>query len=190
MSTPNGSLRHRGPKDKQKLNGAAAKTDETLDKVLKSTKQAVVQEWDYKLSLAIITVLSFITRFFGINHPDEVVFDEVHFGKVSSLTVFRCERADLPIVRILLPSTNLFLRCTPSLREAPLRFRWLACWLRWGFQIREHWRQLPKEQRPLPSLPGIARASGLSDSPSGVPDHVGVRLFPTCLRSGCWPHSL
>lgn len=40
-------------------------------------------EWDYRLAITIITVLAFITRFYRISHPDEVVFDEVHFGKVS-----------------------------------------------------------------------------------------------------------
>lgn len=41
-------------------------------------------EWDYWLALTVITVLAFITRFYKISHPAEVVFDEVHFGKVSS----------------------------------------------------------------------------------------------------------
>lgn len=44
--------------------------------------EAVKSEWDYKATLAIITILAFITRFWGIGHPNEVVFDEVHFGKV------------------------------------------------------------------------------------------------------------
>lgn len=57
-----------------------------MDAVLDSTKQAVVNEWPYKLALTIITGLAFLTRFFGINHPDEVVFDEVHFGKVRGAT--------------------------------------------------------------------------------------------------------
>lgn len=39
-------------------------------------------EWDFKLALAVITVVAFITRFWGIRHPNQVVFDEVHFGKV------------------------------------------------------------------------------------------------------------
>lgn len=82
MSTPNNTLRQRGPKEQSKTNG---NVNDELDKVLQSTKQAVVSEWDYKLALAIITALSFATRFFGINHPNEVVFDEVHFGKVSIL---------------------------------------------------------------------------------------------------------
>lgn len=40
-------------------------------------------EWDYRIAMAVITLLSFLTRFWGISHPNEVVFDEVHFGKVA-----------------------------------------------------------------------------------------------------------
>ena len=39
-------------------------------------------EWQFRLAFAVITALAFITRFWGIGHPDQVVFDEVHFGKV------------------------------------------------------------------------------------------------------------
>ncbi|KAL8671046.1 MAG: hypothetical protein Q9168_004439 [Polycauliona sp. 1 TL-2023] len=52
--------------------------------VQQSAKSAVASEWDYKLALFIITTIAFITRFWGINHPNEVVFDEVHFGKFAS----------------------------------------------------------------------------------------------------------
>jgi dolichyl-phosphate-mannose-protein mannosyltransferase len=45
-------------------------------------------EWDYKLGLAVITLLAFVTRFWGIGHPNEVVFDEVHFGKVRFIGLF------------------------------------------------------------------------------------------------------
>jgi dolichyl-phosphate-mannose-protein mannosyltransferase len=41
-------------------------------------------EWDFKLALAVITVAAFATRFWGITHPNQVVFDEVHFGKFAS----------------------------------------------------------------------------------------------------------
>ncbi|RUS30488.1 glycosyltransferase family 39 protein [Jimgerdemannia flammicorona] len=34
--------------------------------------------------LAVLTVLGFLTRFYNINDPAEVVFDEVHFGKFAS----------------------------------------------------------------------------------------------------------
>lgn len=41
-------------------------------------------ELDYKAAMAVLTVLAFVTRFWGIKHPDQVVFDEVHFGKVRT----------------------------------------------------------------------------------------------------------
>lgn len=64
------------------LNG---KVEDTLDSVKKSGKEAVKSEWDYKLGFTIITILAFLTRFWGISHPDQVVFDEVHFGKVRTI---------------------------------------------------------------------------------------------------------
>ena len=91
MSTPNSTLRQRGPKEKAKVNGTAeTNADELLDSIVESSKKAVTSEWEYKLALAVITALSFLTRFWGISHPDEVVFDEVHFGKVST-TLWKLE---------------------------------------------------------------------------------------------------
>ena len=37
----------------------------------------------YKLALGLLTILAFATRFYGLGHPNQVVFDEVHFGKVG-----------------------------------------------------------------------------------------------------------
>ena len=85
MATPNSTIRQRGGhKDKKQVNGKADAAEGYLDDVIESGKKAVTSEWDYKLALLVITVLSFITRFWGISHPNEVVFDEVHFGKVRS----------------------------------------------------------------------------------------------------------
>ncbi len=67
------------------MNGKAETSEEYLESVIESGKKVVTSEWDYKLALVVITVLSFITRFWGISHPNEVVFDEVHFGKVRSM---------------------------------------------------------------------------------------------------------
>jgi dolichyl-phosphate-mannose-protein mannosyltransferase len=49
-----------------------------------STKSppAKQSEWDFRLALVVITIAAFATRFWGISHPNQVVFDEVHFGKV------------------------------------------------------------------------------------------------------------
>lgn len=82
MSSPNSQLRHRGQKDKKQANGKVDKAQDSLDEILESTKHAATSQWDYKLALAVIILLSFVTRFWGISHPDQVVFDEVHFGKV------------------------------------------------------------------------------------------------------------
>ncbi|KAH8701072.1 mannosyltransferase PMTI [Talaromyces proteolyticus] len=41
-------------------------------------------EWDYWVALVVVTALAFGTRFWNISYPDEVVFDEVHFGKFAS----------------------------------------------------------------------------------------------------------
>jgi len=57
------------------------KTD-ILDNIQAQAKTAVKSDWDYKLALAVITILAIVTRFWHITYPDEVVFDEVHFGKV------------------------------------------------------------------------------------------------------------
>ncbi|TVY88303.1 Dolichyl-phosphate-mannose--protein mannosyltransferase [Lachnellula willkommii] len=66
--------------------GIAAPRDADLDALVRAnrkSKKAAV-EWDYRIAISIITVLAFITRFWGISHPNEVVFDEVHFGKFAS----------------------------------------------------------------------------------------------------------
>ena len=82
MSSPQVRQRQ-GQKDKKLATPPSSQAGD-LNGILKDNKlpDAVKTEWDYKLALAIITVLAFITRFWGIGHPNEVVFDEVHFGKV------------------------------------------------------------------------------------------------------------
>lgn len=53
-----------------------------LDALVRNIQAKTGPEWDYRIALVIITILAFVTRFWGISHPNEVVFDEVHFGKV------------------------------------------------------------------------------------------------------------
>ncbi|KAJ7577078.1 glycosyltransferase family 39 protein [Mycena floridula] len=46
----------------------------------------------HKASLVVVTALTtlaFALRFYKINHPDQVVFDEVHFGKFASYYILR-----------------------------------------------------------------------------------------------------
>lgn len=65
------------------VEGANGDVDAYLHTAQKNVETAIKSEWEYKLSLAIVTVLAFASRFYGISHPNQVVFDEVHFGKVS-----------------------------------------------------------------------------------------------------------
>ncbi|TFK73757.1 glycosyltransferase family 39 protein [Pluteus cervinus] len=39
--------------------------------------------------VAVLTALAFAVRFYKINHPDQVVFDEVHFGKFAAYYINR-----------------------------------------------------------------------------------------------------
>lgn len=72
------------------MNGNAGDRIESLKQ---GAKEAVTSDWDYKLALVVLTMLAFATRFYGITHPDQVVFDEVHFGKVRTLTICPIENA-------------------------------------------------------------------------------------------------
>jgi dolichyl-phosphate-mannose-protein mannosyltransferase len=85
MSSPQGGLRQRNVPGSSKKKGQAS-PDGDLDSLVKASKQATtkVSDWDYKLAFTIITILAFVSRFWGISHPNEVVFDEVHFGKFAS----------------------------------------------------------------------------------------------------------
>ncbi|KAI7267977.1 protein O-mannosyl-transferase 1 [Hortaea werneckii] len=69
--------------------GAAMNGNVDFDKspAMKSKSKsggASKSDWDFKVALGVITALAFLTRFWGITHPDQVVFDEVHFGKFAS----------------------------------------------------------------------------------------------------------
>jgi dolichyl-phosphate-mannose-protein mannosyltransferase len=73
------SLRKRGGK---KDTPAVSSNDGSAPVVASGKRNS---EWDYWLAITILTVLAFATRFWRIDYPNEVVFDEVHFGKVRSL---------------------------------------------------------------------------------------------------------
>ncbi|KAF2674634.1 PMT-domain-containing protein [Microthyrium microscopicum] len=88
MSTPPPELRQRkAASSKKKQNTEHHVVDSenaVLAKVQQQLQAGKQSEWDYKLALVIITIGAFITRFWGISHPNQVVFDEVHFGKFAS----------------------------------------------------------------------------------------------------------
>jgi hypothetical protein len=82
---PGASLRQRSGK----TNGKKLQADDLLAGDNAALSKAHVStpvkrsQWDYRIALVIVTILAFVTRFWGISHPNSVVFDEVHFGKVS-----------------------------------------------------------------------------------------------------------
>lgn len=86
MSSPS-AVRHRGQNAKKRPTtpNPEVPSDKDIDAVAKAKKElrpSQGSEWDYKITITIITILAFATRFYGISHPNQVVFDEVHFGKV------------------------------------------------------------------------------------------------------------
>ncbi|KAI1649856.1 glycosyltransferase family 39 protein [Daldinia loculata] len=92
QGTPQGTLRQRNvPGSSKKKNGSSDDVDSELDNLVKANKKVTKKhsEWDYKVALTVITILAFISRFWGISHPNEVVFDEVHFGKFASFYLER-----------------------------------------------------------------------------------------------------
>jgi len=108
---PPGSLRHRGGKKKHG-NGpgdglAAVDTDTFISSNAKGEFQPTNKsEWDYRITCALITVVAFVTRFWNINHPNQVVFDEVHFGKVRSSYNELSPEVNLTTTTSLLPTTS------------------------------------------------------------------------------------
>lgn len=75
-----------------------------------------------------ITALAFFTRFYKLNHPNEVVFDEVHFGKFASYVsiplFFLSVVADMAVL-----AEVVFLRCPSSDGEDPVRVHGLVDWI-------------------------------------------------------------
>lgn len=88
MSSSPGAVRQRGgkrgttPNPDTRSDLANGSTNEKIAQLKSTGKDVVQRDWDYKLALAVLTALAFVTRFWGISHPNQVVFDEVHFGKV------------------------------------------------------------------------------------------------------------
>lgn len=82
MSSTPSSKKGPAASTRKKVDVAADQTSEYLNQLKNQTKQSASNDWDYKLALAVITLLAFATRFYAITHPNQVVFDEVHFGKV------------------------------------------------------------------------------------------------------------
>lgn len=84
---PQGNLRQRNVASKKGAEPSTFAPEVELDRLAKAGAQRLGVEHtrDYSIGCVLITALAFVTRFWGISHPNEVVFDEVHFGKVRLL---------------------------------------------------------------------------------------------------------
>lgn len=105
-STP--SLRKRGGAKKDLVEPAPSEAEvRQSTPVPPKTATKPPSEWDYWVAMFVMTALAFATRFWMINYPDEVVFDEVHFGKVRWLPFTSSSASNTGIVCFLLSATNL-----------------------------------------------------------------------------------
>ncbi|KAG5932199.1 hypothetical protein E4U60_005405 [Claviceps pazoutovae] len=104
--TPQGSLRQRTTAGSKKADSSEATIEVELDKLSKATTQqnnGPSCERDHWFAFSLTTILAFVTRFWGISHPNEVVFDEVHFGKFASFYLERTYFFDVhpPFAKLL-----------------------------------------------------------------------------------------
>lgn len=76
-----GTLRKRG--GKRDVSSPALAFQSSASRPGQVVTKKTSSEWDYKIAIVVMTLLAFATRFYKISYPEEVVFDEVHFGKVS-----------------------------------------------------------------------------------------------------------
>ncbi|CAI4216280.1 unnamed protein product [Parascedosporium putredinis] len=115
-----GSLRQRNVPGKSTSPAppSAQIDDVALDKLAAANAKPVVSENNFRIAFAVITALAFVTRFWGISHPNEVVFDEVHFGKFASYYLER----------------TYFFDVHPPL-ESFFCSHGLVGWLRWPFPL-------------------------------------------------------
>ncbi|TGZ85739.1 family 39 glycosyltransferase [Ascodesmis nigricans] len=91
--------------------GLSASEDERIEeKPRKPLIRRDLPETGFKVGLALVTLLAFATRFWGITYPDEVVFDEVHFGKFASYYLERTYFFDVhpPFAKLLLALMGWF----------------------------------------------------------------------------------
>ncbi|QGA20015.1 hypothetical protein EYB26_007715 [Talaromyces marneffei] len=98
------TLRKRGGAKKDDAEPAPSETSSRQAQPV-SAKAATKapSEWDYWVAMFVMTALAFVTRFWMINYPDEVVFDEVHFGKFASYYLQRTYFFDVhpPFAKLL-----------------------------------------------------------------------------------------
>ncbi|ORY05207.1 glycosyltransferase family 39 protein [Basidiobolus meristosporus CBS 931.73] len=108
-STGESSLRRRAVEGEKSLktNDLASQTAE--ESKFKQTGSSSTKR-NSCIVLAVLTVLAFATRFYKIHEPNEVVFDEVHFGKFGSYYLRREYFFDVhpPLAKLLIAAMGWF----------------------------------------------------------------------------------
>lgn len=99
MSSPQGSVRQRKknanppsviPAEESSSKSNGTTSDNISTGSSKKLTEKPPSEWDYWVAIVLVTLLAIATRFYHLGHPNEVVFDEVHFGKVGPIFPFIC----------------------------------------------------------------------------------------------------
>ncbi|KAI0705180.1 glycosyltransferase family 39 protein [Cytidiella melzeri] len=91
-------------------NSSGSQTDEVDDHITashprdRSSIEKLLETEEASVAVvAMLTLLAFALRFYKINHPDQVVFDEVHFGKFAAHYISREYYFDVhpPLTKLL-----------------------------------------------------------------------------------------
>ncbi|KAG9053935.1 hypothetical protein FS842_006722 [Serendipita sp. 407] len=74
-----------------------------VSRSLPTTSGSPEPEYLHNVACVAITTIAFALRFYKINHPDQVVFDEVHFGKFAAYYILREYYFDVhpPLAKLL-----------------------------------------------------------------------------------------
>jgi dolichyl-phosphate-mannose-protein mannosyltransferase len=96
MSSLSEGVRQRSRKKKADAVSVAESTSE--EELVVSKPWAIAPTTDnqtsFKVALAVVAVVAVVTRFYNLGHPSEVVFDEVHFGKVWLIFILQFSSAN------------------------------------------------------------------------------------------------
>lgn len=103
-STPHGSVHQANIAAFKMREAVAASTKAVRPHGIMKVNSARCEK-HHKIALAIVTALAFLTRFCGLGHPSEVVFDEAHMIRVNT------NHAILPFYDVLI--TKICLNSLP-----------------------------------------------------------------------------
>ncbi|ODQ64120.1 PMT-domain-containing protein [Nadsonia fulvescens var. elongata DSM 6958] len=100
-------------KQRKKVSPSRASTTESKKGAGEADEEKIHSEIindkkNFKIALIVITVLAFVSRFYRITYPSQVVFDEVHFGKFASYYLQRTYFFDLhpPFAKLMIAAVG------------------------------------------------------------------------------------